>query len=236
MSFGKKLMGLFVEESTEVPEPASTPAPVEASASRPKDQGTPRTPAPAPIAAPPAETRRATTSAEVDAALVEALRKTIADHNLPGFDYYEFVASLKALEAVIPDEAVRFRSAFATASVQGLSLPALLQTSQTYRDLLATERGNFEQELKTRREQDVAKRKQEAEALTGKIAAKAEEIKKLTEEITQLQEKQTKLEAGAEKAQSQLDRALARFLASLTVVDGEIAEHQAKIKTYLGGA
>lgn len=239
MSLGQKLMGLFIEssEAEDAPEANKAPAPsagsVASSAGAPKPREV--KPASAATPAPPPSAPRVV-SGEADPALVEALRKTIQEHNLPGFDYFEFDVSLKALEPVIPDEAIRFRSAFATAAVQGLTLDGLLKTSQVYRDLLVQERAQFEQELKAKQDTDVAKRKGEIDALGKDIVAKAEQVKKLTEEIAASQKKQQELEEKAVKSSAALERARARFLASLTLVDDEIAHNQSKIKTYLGGA
>lgn len=238
MSLGQKLMGLFIESSeaesaTEAAKPSATAAPQgqPASGARPK-QGTPASAAQSAPAVPPT----AVLPGEADPALVEALRKTIQEHNLPGFDYFEFDVALKALEPVIPDEAIRFRSAFATAAVQGLSLDKLLQTSQVYRDLLVQERGQFEQELKAKQDADVSRRKTEIDTLGKEILAKAEQVRKLTDEIASAQKQQKELEEKAAKAASALERARSRFLASLSLVDEEIARNQTKIKTYLGGA
>lgn len=232
MSLGKKLMGMFIEsaeteEAKDAPS-ASEPSKAEAAQSRTVEAH----PAPRSGSAPAPAIGG---SGESDPTLVEALRKTLRENNLPGFDYLEFEASLKALETVIPDEGVRFRSAFATAMVQGMTLEILSKTSQSYRDLLVNERGQFEADLKAKQDTDVAKRKDEIDSLAKDIQTKADQVGKLTEEIAAAQEKHRKLEAQAQKSAAALDRARTRFLASLASVDEEIARNQSKIKTYLGG-
>ncbi len=55
--------------------------------------------------------------------------------NLPGPDYYEFSKMVDAM-ASIAEERTRFISAFAGLTVQGLSKEKLLQSAQTYLQLL----------------------------------------------------------------------------------------------------
>jgi len=229
MSLGKKLMGMFIESAeAEDVEDASDSSKTKVAEPRTAEMR----PAPKPASAPVASSD---SQGDADAALVEALHKTIRDNNLPGIDYLEFEASLNALQAVIPDEAIRFRSAYATAAVQGLTLEVLAKTAQSYRDLLVNERSQFEADLKAKQDTDVAKRKDEIEALAKDVQTKAEQVKKLTDEITSAQEKRRKLEVQAQKSAAALERARTRFLASLALVDAEIAGNQSKIKTYLGG-
>ena len=242
MSLGNKLMGLFIEtnEAEEGNPPAQAPAATNPAApSRAPDPRTAskaapvRTPASQSVSIPaPASTG----SGEADPALMEALRKTIQEHNQPGFDYLEFEGSLNALASVIPDEAIRFRSAFATAAVQGLTLDVLLKTAQSYRDVLVQERTQFENDLKSKADTDITKRNSDIDNLTKDIQAKADQVKRLTDEIAAAQDKQQKLQAQAQKAAAALDRARSRFLASLSAIDDEIAQNQSKIKSYLGGA
>lgn len=237
MSLGKKLLGMFVEsdgsEEASPPPAAQQGVVVGSSAPQRPAPGTrpasSATPPPRPVAAPSAPRG----SDNVDPRLVAQLRQTIQENNRPGFDYYEFAASLQALAAVIPDESTRYRSAFATAATMGLTVPVLLESSQGYRDLLKQESGEFEKELVATRKTEVGNKQDEIEKIKKDIQTSSETIQRLTNEIAQAQQRAQALESQIVEANTKLERAKGRFQASVEVIDSEIAHHQDQIRALL---
>lgn len=253
MSLGKKLLGIFVEldesptaaPSSPTEKPASPPPlPAASSAQPPAPQGAaPRRPplsvGNAPLPATPAHDNPVPGSGSAhdgaDQALIAQLRKAMQDNNRPGFDYLEFQASLQALAQVIPDEATRFRSAYATAATMGVTVPNLIESAQGYRDMLRQETVEFEKELEAKRKAEVGGRQAELEKLRKEIATASETIEKLTRQIAEAQTRSKTLEKDLADATSRLDRASDRFGSSARALDGEIAQHQNLIRTLLGG-
>jgi len=231
MSFGKKLLGMFVEMDESA---AANAAPAETAhqEAAPTAQGV-RTPS-APAAAPAKASRQASGSEGVDPKLMSQLRQTIQENNLPGFDYFEFQASLAALETVIPDEATRFRSAYATAATMGLTVPKLLETAQWYRDLLKKETEDFEKEFKTKEAAQVGGKGNEIEELRKGIQTASETIARLTKEIGDAQARMQSLEAAQLESKAKLERAHERFHTTVKTLDAEIAQNQTLIQTFLG--
>ena len=69
----------------------------------------------------------------LDSKSVDFLTKALAKNNLDGFDYLEFIQSLKALADLGMDEGTSIKSAFATASTVGLTKAKLVQTGKHYK-------------------------------------------------------------------------------------------------------
>jgi hypothetical protein len=126
--------------------------------------------------------------------------------NLPGPDYYEFWKMMETLEAHVPDEKARMAAVFATLSIQGLTKQKLLETAVQYKQLVETDRAEFEKAVNEKALQEVQGRQQQLADLEKKIAQHAETIKRLTEEISAAQ-----VQTGHIKA--------------------EITEHEQKIST-----
>lgn len=121
--------------------------------------------------------------------LVNALAKS----NLPGFDYLEFKQSLAALHAMDMEENVAIKSAFATASTVGLTKEKLLKTAEHYKQILQTEKRQFDAALQKQIEQ--------------RIKGKASEVAKLKKQVEEYRAKIAQLEAQIAKSQETIDHA-----------------------------
>jgi hypothetical protein len=100
---------------------------------------------------------------------VDYLTKALAKNNLPGFDYLEFKQSLIALAKMGMDEATAMKSAFATASTVGLTKDKLMKTAQHYKQILATEKTQFDEALGNQLNKRVNSKRQEVEKLKVQI-------------------------------------------------------------------
>jgi len=231
MSLGKTLLGMFVEidESAAASAPP-TPAPAAAPDSRPAPAAAPRAATPPPL--PASSAPRAHTG--IDDAILSKLRQTLQENNRPGFDFLEFQASLAALEKVVPDEATRYRSAFATAATMGVTVPVLLESAQAYRDLLKREQQEFERELQARQKQDVGNKQAEVERIQKDIQTASENIQRLTREISEGQAKAQALQTQLDDANAKLTRARERFESTVQHLDAEMLQQQKQIQNLLG--
>lgn len=123
----------------------------------------------------------------LDGKSVDYLTKALAKNNLPGFDYLEFKQSLAALAEMGMDEATAIKSAFATASTVGLTKDKLVKTAQHYKQVLATERNQFDEALGNQLNKRVNNKRQEVEKLKVQIGKWKEQISKLEAQISQSQ-------------------------------------------------
>lgn len=229
MSLGKSLLGMFVEVD-EAEAAAETPAPA---ASAPPATGAPAS-RPSPVSAPSSTPAYRGGSSAADEAIIAKLKQALQENNRPGFDFLEFQASLSALEKVVPDESIRYRSAFATMATMGVTVPVLLESAQFYRDLLKKETTEFEREMQQRQKNSVGDKQSEIEGLKKSIQTASETIQRLTAEIAENQAKMGKLEGQIEDANGKLTRARERFETSVQQIDAEILQQQKLIQNLLG--
>ncbi len=120
----------------------------------------------------------------LDEKSVEFLISALDKNNLPGFDYIEFKQSLSALnEQMSLDEATAFKSAFATASVLGLTKEKLLKTADHYRAVLNNEKQQFDSAMQKQIEQRVVSKQQEVQKLHKQIEEHRKAIAELEKKI-----------------------------------------------------
>lgn len=124
---------------------------------------------------------------------VEFLTNALSKNNLPGFDYLEYVQSLRALSDLNMDEATAIKSAFATAATVGLTKEKLIQSANHYKQVLSNERNQFEQALQNQ--------------LNKRVKGKQQEVEKLKIQIEKWKAQILKLQAQVEKSQSTIDNA-----------------------------
>ena len=83
--------------------------------------------------------------AQEDAKIKEQLADALASANMEGFDYFEFAQALEAQTTLIPSEAQRFQTIYATAKVMGVTPDKLISSAQHYLDVLKKKEDVFEQ-------------------------------------------------------------------------------------------
>lgn len=151
--------------------------------------------------------------------------KLFEEANIPGPDYFEFSKMIEVMRA-LPDEQVRYNTAFAGLTVQGLDKQKLLSTAGQYLELLETDAKNFHSSVDAALQEKVHEKKRTMEEKTTRIQQLTQEIGNLQNELAQLQteikENEEKIEAntGAYKAESE-------------AMKGRIASDIEKIKQYI---
>ena len=123
----------------------------------------------------------------LDSKSVDYLTAALAKNNLPGFDYLEFKQSLAALANLGMDESTAIKSAFATAATVGLTKEKLIQTAKHYKQVLATEKNQFDEALVNQMNKRVNNKREEVEKLKVQIGRWKEQISKLEAQIAQSQ-------------------------------------------------
>lgn len=122
----------------------------------------------------------------LDQKSVDFLINALEKNNLPGFDYIEFKQALSALsEQTSLDEANSYKSAFATATVLGLTKEALLKTAEHYRQVLNGEKTQFDAALQKQVEQRLVNKQKEIADLHQQIALYRKTIQELEGKIQQ---------------------------------------------------
>ncbi len=118
---------------------------------------------------------------DLDQRIFDSLEKALEENNQQGFDFLEFKNSLKTLAGIIPDEATRYKSAYATAATMGVTVDRLLESAAFYQSVLEKERDNFTRAVNQQVDLNVTAKQKDVERLQALIGQKAEQIKRLTE-------------------------------------------------------
>jgi hypothetical protein len=188
-NLGKKILSAFVEVSDDKKPEAEKPA--EATQSfQPKPQ--------------PASTFTSTSAnssyaSPVNSKFRDYFEKLFREANIPGPDYFEFSKMIEAMQA-LPDEQVRYTTAFAGLSVQGLDKQKLLSTAAQYLHMLETDATNFHNTVDAALQEKVHEKKRQMEEKEKRIQQLAQEISTLQNELLNLQgeikENEAKIEAN----------------------------------------
>jgi predicted PolB exonuclease-like 3'-5' exonuclease len=151
--------------------------------------------------------------------------KLFREANLPGPDYFEYSKMLEAMQAV-PDEHVRFITAFAGLSVQGLDKQKLLSTAGQYLQLLETDAQNFHSSVDTALQEKVVAKKRQLEE-------KEKRIQQLTQEISALQNDLLSTQAEIKENEAKIEANTGGYKYESEAMKNRIARDIEKIKTYI---
>ena len=211
MGIGKKFLSAFVEvdDSKE----ADKPAQVAAQPVQQFNYGTTANMAQTPSIAP-------------DAAKFKGyFDKLFNEANLPGPDYYEYSKMLEAMQAV-PDERVRFITAFAGLSVQGLDKTKLVATAEEYVKLLDSDAKQFLGSVDAAlQEKVVEKRKQMTE--------KEQRIQQLSQEILNLQTELQNMQTEVKENEAKIEANTSGYKAESAAMKSRINQDIEKIKNFI---
>jgi hypothetical protein len=188
-NFGKKILSAFVEVNDDKKKEAEKP---------PSTEYMPKS---APVSQPAYTSTTAQNSyaSPVNSKFAAYFEKLFMEANIPGPDYYEFSKMIEVMQAV-PDEQVRYITAFAGLSVQGLDKQKLLSTAAQYLQLLETDATNFHSTVDAALQEKVYEKKKLMTDKEGRIQQLTQEISALQNELLNLQaeikDNEAKIEAN----------------------------------------
>lgn len=151
--------------------------------------------------------------------------KLFSEANIPGPDYYEFSKMIEVMKAV-PDEQVRYTTAFAGLSVQGLDKQKLLSTAAQYLQLLETDAANFLNSVDTALKEKVHEKKKMMEE-------KEKRIQQLTQEISNLQNELITLQGEIKENEEKIEANTGGYKYESEAFKSRIAFDIEKIKRYI---
>jgi chromosome segregation ATPase len=142
---------------------------------------------------------------------LEFLVNAIEKHNLPGFDYFEFRRAVVTLQQMQLDEATAHKSAFATAATVGITKEKLIETANYYRNLLQTEREQFDKALEGQNNAKIVARQAEVKRLRDQVERHKAEIARLQDEIGGYLNQADQAETSVRLESEKLEKARAAF-------------------------
>jgi len=164
---------------------------------------------------------------------IDLLLKAIETNNMEGFDYLEYKNSLRSIEQVIPDEGMRYKSAFEMAKTMGLTKEKLIQSATHYQNILASEDKKFKDAVENQKAKQIQGRTDQIQSFEKSIAEKQQMIEKLTKEIDSSRAQLDTFRKEINDAVVKIDVTNQQFVASYNLVQGQINEDIEKIKSNL---
>jgi hypothetical protein len=151
--------------------------------------------------------------------------KLFSEANIPGPDYFEFSKMIDVMQAV-PDEQVRYITAFAGLSVQGLDKEKLLSTAAQYLQLLDADATNFHSTVDAALQEKVYEKKKLMED-------KGNRIQQLTQEISALQNELLNLQSEIKENEAKIEANTGGYKNESEAMKNRIARDMEKIKRYI---
>ena len=151
--------------------------------------------------------------------------------NLPGPDYYEFSKVQDQLEKVVPDEKVRFHSAYASLALNGLTKEILVDSATKYIEVINRDREGFQKAVQEKYE--TASRQQEVTDKEKEVADISRQIQDLTRQLTDAQNAIQRLKEQAADAVATVKKNEDAYLFACDAMVRKIETDIEKIKNTL---
>jgi hypothetical protein len=214
-NFGKKFLSAFVEVCDDKKKEAEKP---------PSTEYMPKA-APVPLPAYISTTAINSYASSVNSKFAAYFEKLFMEANIPGPDYFEFSKMIDVMQAV-PDEQVRYITAFAGLSVQGLDKQKLLSTAVQYLQLLETDATNFHSSVDAALQEKVHEKKM-------LMTEKESRIQQLTQEISALQNELLNLQNEIKDNETKIEANTGGYKNESEAMKNRIARDIEKIKRYI---
>ncbi len=165
-----------------------------------------------------------------DQKFIDLLLKAIEANNIEGFDYLEYKNSLLSIATVIPDEGMRYKSAFEMAKTMGLTKEKLIQSAEQYINVLKTEDKKFKEALENQKSKQIQGKADQLASVEKSISEKQLQIEKLNKEIENAKSQLDTMRTEINEAAIKIDVTNQQFVASYNLVSTQIVEDIEKIK------
>ncbi len=163
----------------------------------------------------------------------KSLTDALLRNNLKGFDYLEFRASLRALASLNMESSQVFQSAFATASVIGLTKEHLVSSAEHYKSVLQKEKNSFDIALQNQVNQHVVARNNEILALDQQITLFKQQIAELESKIIKNEALIKSKNEQIIESDSKINATKQNFEVTLHAINSEIDRDIDAINLYL---
>ena len=162
--------------------------------------------------------------------IFNSLTKAIADANLPGEDYLEFMDALMAMKNIPLEQKVKMQTVLATLSTKGLTAQKVIESADYYLKVLENEKDKFKQAMISQTKGKVGEKHKQIKDLEEGNIKKSEQIKILTEEITKNQKKSEELKKSIQHADAKIKSTENNFNITYTHVENQILDNIELIK------
>ncbi len=173
------------------------------------------------------------TDESIDERLRNKFLNVIKGNSVRGFDYIKFKASVEKMKEMGMDEETAYKSAFATASIMGLTKETLLQSILKTKNSLDEEKVKFAQALKKQITKKIDGEDQEVKRLKKEIENRKAQIKTMLNEIEILEKRIKNSDELKIKNKDKIDAKKQVFISTFEAVYSHLVEDEKLIKQYL---
>ena len=166
-----------------------------------------------------------------DKQIFNSLTKAIADANLPGEDYLEFMDALMAMKDIPLEQKIKMQTVLATLSTKGLTVQKIIESADYYLKVLENENEKFKKAIINQTKGKVDDKHKQIKGIEEDNRKKSEQIKSLTIEITNNQGKVNKLKKTIAEADSKIKSTENNFNITYSHVEKQIKDNIETIKS-----
>ncbi len=168
----------------------------------------------------------------------DSLQQLIVENNIPGVDYFEFREALKGMKGIAGlNEATSFQTVYTTLKVGDPSLTKekLLSSVDHYVNILGSEESDFNSEMESQTDKEVASRRNKAERLNTENQDLVQQIQNLNEQISRNNDEAVKLNSEAASAEAQIGQTAKNFVITISHIKSNLEEDKQKIEQLIKG-
>ena len=165
--------------------------------------------------------------------IFNSLTKAIANSNLPGEDYLEYMQAFKAMKDIPIEENVKIQTVLATLSTKGLTVAKISESADYYISILENKKRKFYTAFEGQAQGAVTKKKNKIEDLKKQNKEKANLIKQLTDEINKNQDEIGKITLDVQNSQSKIKKTEQNFLVTYDRIKNQIVANVEKVKNII---
>lgn len=141
---------------------------------------------------------------DYDKKSADFLSAAIAKNGEDGFDYIKYKQALNAMAKLDMEEAIAFKSAFATAKTMGVTKGGLVNSAKHYLQVLMNEKSQFDSALNNQVKERVASKKDQVLKYQAGIEDMKKKIAEMNKKIGEYQSKIDSADEEVEKAKQKI--------------------------------
>ncbi|MDX1478930.1 MAG: hypothetical protein R3301_14555 [Saprospiraceae bacterium] len=170
---------------------------------------------------------------EFDKKSADFLSAAIAKHAQDGFDYIKYKQALNAMASMDLEEAIAFKSAFATAKTMGVTKTGLINSAKHYLQVLMNEKSQFDEALNNQVKERVASKKDQVLKYQSGIEEMRKKIEEMKKRIAEFQSKIDSADEEVEQAKAKIRQTKEKFESTFDAFVAIINEDIENAKEYL---
>ncbi len=167
-----------------------------------------------------------------DQKFMDILLDALSKADLDGFDYLEYMSSLRSLSKMNMDTPTKYQSAMAMAKTMGATPDKIIQAANHYLQVLKSENDKFSQAVQAQKQKVSQDQNDGLAGLKNSIESKKNQITQLQKEIAAEEQKLATMQAEIGASASKIAETSAKFNQAYVAVTQQIVDDIKNISQY----